>query len=67
MNQRKITPIESIDRNNPATWPDKLTVTQVAHILQMSETGVYKLIENKKLRVERWGRAIRVKKSELLK
>jgi len=67
MNLRKTTPLDLIDISNPATWPEKLTVAQVAHILQMSETGVYGLIEHKKLKCERLVRHIRINKKELLK
>lgn len=46
--------------------PDVLTVAEVAKYLRLSTRTVYRLIEEDALKASRYGRSIRVLKTELI-
>ena len=62
-----VTTKQLLDRNDPSTWPVALTVSDVACILGMSVTGVYKMIQKKQIPSKKIGGAVRVAKTSILK
>jgi len=62
-----VTSTTSIDRNDPGTWPVALSVHDVALILGLSESGIYRMIQKKQIPARKVGGAVRISKTALLK
>lgn len=55
----------AVERPDPATPPPLLTIDEVAAVLRVSKTSVYRLVDRRKLPFCRVGRGLRFRREDL--
>ncbi len=67
MNMAACTPLdETLDPKNADTWPLWLSIPEAAAVLRLSISTIRGLTQARKLRSRRFGRQLRIHKSDLL-